>query len=227
MCQRKLTRRRFPASQDAVEMSAEAQMRPENAVCVGLVVNILHTNARSRQIQFLSCFCAAREEVDMQTEVPQEHLRFEIQPVDRRRIWGDVSVVDLSYALRNTPDGHSRRHAVSAEGTCHVVRQEVQRESTSVECVLTLQLHAIVAALRRLPNAHNAVDFDLGARAVEDVALHTAICHMKHHGKPVLIYTLQSHCPTRQVCTHTPSHALVNIHMTSDCKCLSFANNYV
>jgi hypothetical protein len=32
MCQRKLTRRRFSTSQDAIEMSAEAYMRPENAL---------------------------------------------------------------------------------------------------------------------------------------------------------------------------------------------------
>ena len=186
MRQRKLTRRRLSTSQDVIEMPAEAYMCPENAWCVGFQ---LRTNARSRQSQYLSCVYAAREEVDMQAQVTQEHLGFEIQPVDGR-IWRDVSLVYISYALGNTRHGHFRMHTMSTERTCHVVCQEVQRQGTRVEFMLTLQLYTIVPAIGCVPNPRHAVYFNLCACTVKYIALNTAIRRMKHHHKSVVINAL-------------------------------------
>ena len=167
-------------------MSAEAHMRPENALCVGLILN---TNTRSRQCQYLPSVSTTRHEVDVQTEVAQEHLRFKIQPVDRY-LWRDMALVYRSDVFGNTFQRHLGMQTMPAQRTRHVVRQKVQRQSTRVESVLTLQLDAIVTALGSVPDARSSVYFDLCACAVKYTALDTAVRRVEHHVKSVVINTL-------------------------------------
>ena len=130
----------------------------------------------------------------------------------------NVHVFDV---FRNTRQRHLRVHAVAAQRTRHVVRQEVQRQSARVECVQACQLHAVVAAPCTVPCAEHAVYFDFFAYTVEYVALDAAVRRMEHHRHRLVVDTAQRHRRRRQIHAHAASGALVNIHERLDCNCFS------
>ena len=100
-----------------------------------------------------------------------------------------------------------------AEGTRHVVRKEVQRQSARVEFVLALQLYTIVNARVKHPCGGRSAYLDLRRRNVEYIALYTSVGGMQHHIEHIAVLTLQAH-PGGRYGTHATLQVVVNIHMT-------------
>ena len=200
--------------QISVKLSTEAVMGSEHVlrVCLG--------DARAGQRDNLSRVCRKRYKVYPQTQVSQEHLGCKFQQICIY-IGRYVLQVHTLDVVGNTRQGHLCVCTASAQRTCHVVCQEVQRQSTRVECVLACKLHAIIATLRTLPGAYHAVYFDFCAYTVEDVALDTAVRRMQHHRHRLILDTMQLHRRRRQIHTHAACGGLVNIHETIDCNCFS------
>jgi hypothetical protein len=167
-------------------MSAEALMRPEGAVCV----RVMHGYARRRQGQYMLCICTAIRKLNMQTKVVKKHLWFKFQQVhgNVRRYVLEIHISDIFW---DTFRRHPGMQALSAQRTCHVVRQKVQRQRTRTELVLARQLDAIVAVGTYHPFCRHSVYFDLCACNIEYAAFDTPVCRMQYHSELLIFDALE------------------------------------